>query len=77
MLLEINAQPDRLDLPDTAVKRAREVGCRFSVGTDAHSTAGLRSLGYAVDAARRGWLEAEAVLNTSSPDALRAHLDRS
>jgi DNA polymerase (family 10) len=77
VLLEINAQPDRLDLPDTYVKQAREMGCTFSFGTDAHKPGGLNFLRFATDVARRGWLEADDVVNTLTIPKLHKRLNRS
>lgn len=77
VFLEINAQPDRLDLPDTYVKQAREMGCTFSFGTDAHKTEGLDFLPFATGVARRGWLEADDVVNTLNIKSLRKRLNRS
>ena len=74
--LEINGQPDRLDLTDWHARLARDMGVKLAVSTDAHSAAELDFMGYAVDQARRGWLEAEDVLNTLSCDALRRALRR-
>lgn len=62
--LEINAQPDRLDLSDVQVQYARELGVNLVINSDAHTTEGLRVLRYGVDQARRGWLEKTQVLNT-------------
>jgi DNA polymerase (family 10) len=76
VLLEINAQPDRLDLPDTYVQQAREMGCSFSFGTDAHKPGGFRFLHFATDVARRGWLEAGDVVNTLTIPKLRKRLNR-
>ncbi|MFP4138937.1 MAG: DNA polymerase/3'-5' exonuclease PolX [Planctomycetota bacterium] len=76
VLLEINAQPDRLDLPDTYVQQAREMGCSFSFGTDAHKTDAFDFLRYATDVARRGWLEAGDVVNTLTIPRLRRRLRR-
>ena len=62
--LEINSQPDRLDLRDVHARLAGEAGVRIPVTTDAHST---RALGYSelgVAQARRAWLTREQVLNT-------------
>lgn len=61
--LELNAQPDRLDLSDLHVYRAREIGVKIAIDTDAHSTEQLRYMGYGIDQARRGWLEKRRVLN--------------
>lgn len=62
--LEINAQPDRLDLPDHLIRAARQRGVRFVVSTDSHAATQFASLKYAVATARRGWLTREDVLNT-------------
>ena len=62
--LEINSQPDRLDMRDVHARLAGEAGVLVPVTTDAHSTAalGYRELGVAQ--ARRAWLTKEQVLNT-------------
>ncbi len=62
--LEINAQPDRLDLNDTYAKMAKDMDIPLTISTDAHSTEELNFLKYGVNQARRGWLEPEDVLNT-------------
>lgn len=62
--LELNAEPDRLDLTDVAAKAAKELGVQVAISTDAHSTAGLAYMRYGVDQGRRGWLEAGDVINT-------------
>jgi DNA polymerase (family 10) len=62
--LEIDAQPQRLDLNDVHVLRARELGVPIVIDSDAHSVDHLRFMGYGVDQARRGWLEKAHVLNT-------------
>lgn len=74
--LEINAQPDRLDLPDTYANQAMRMGARFNLGTDAHKADGLDSMGFAVKVARRAWLQKEHILNTVSASALRQRLGR-
>ncbi|MBI2532183.1 MAG: DNA polymerase/3'-5' exonuclease PolX, partial [Deltaproteobacteria bacterium] len=55
--IELNAQPDRLDLNDLHLFRAREIGVKIAINTDAHSTGQLRFMRYGIDQARRGWLE--------------------
>jgi DNA polymerase (family 10) len=74
--LEINAQPNRLDLPDNFCQEAREAGVRFTLGTDAHKVAGLDLLPLAVKVARRGWLEKQHVLNTRTAGDLRRAIKR-
>ncbi len=68
--LEINSQPDRLDLSDQDCKAAKELGLKMAISSDAHRTAGLRNVRYGIGQARRGWLEADDVLNTRSLDQL-------
>jgi DNA polymerase (family 10) len=62
--LEVNAQPDRLDLPDTMARAAYEAGALLAIDSDAHSAAQLGQIRYGVFQARRGWVEARAVVNT-------------
>jgi DNA polymerase (family X) len=64
VILEVNAQPDRLDLDDLAVHAALRHGVRLAVSTDAHSAAELGFMRWGVDQARRGWATAESVVNT-------------
>ncbi|MBL8726912.1 MAG: DNA polymerase/3'-5' exonuclease PolX [Planctomycetes bacterium] len=64
--LELNCQPTRLDLPDVWLQAAKEAGVKIAISTDAHSTAQLALLAAGVGYARRGWLQAEDVLNTRS-----------
>ena len=71
--LEINAQPQRMDLNDQMVRRAIQFKVKFMVGTDAHylGQADLMSLGVAI--ARRGWCTAKQVLNTGSWDRVKKY----
>lgn len=61
--LEINAFPDRLDLRDEHVLRARRHGVRFSIDTDAHAVGHLDVMRFGVATAQRGWLSREDVIN--------------
>ncbi|MFJ8362590.1 DNA polymerase/3'-5' exonuclease PolX [Streptomyces sp. NPDC093984] len=72
--LEINAQPDRLDLCDEDILRARQHGVKFAVNTDAHSVLHLAHLRYGVGTAQRGWLTADDVINTWPLRRLRRFL---
>ncbi len=64
VMLELNAQPDRLDLRDFHLQMAREAGVKIVISTDAHRTRELDYMSYGVDQARRGWLEKADVANT-------------
>ncbi|WP_128374477.1 DNA polymerase/3'-5' exonuclease PolX [Streptomyces cavernae] len=72
--LEINAQPDRLDLCDEDILRAKEHGTKFAVDTDAHSVLHLAHLRYGVATAQRGWLTPEDIINTWPLRRLRGFL---
>lgn len=74
--LELNAHPDRLDLSDRYCKMAKEMNVKVAISTDAHSVADLDFIRFGIDQARRGWLEAEDVLNTRSLEELRKLLKR-
>jgi len=62
--LEINGQPDRLDLPDVHVRAAKEAGLKLVVSSDAHQIRAQAYVELAVSQARRGWLTKDDVLNT-------------
>jgi DNA polymerase (family 10) len=66
VVLEINAQPERLDLNDVYAKMAKERSVAISISTDAHSASGLTAMRYGVSQARRGWLTSADVVNTRS-----------
>jgi len=72
--MEINAYPLRLDLDDTAARRAGELGVPLVISTDTHAISQFDSLGYGVAVARRAWLEKGQVLNTLAADKLLARL---
>ncbi|KPQ16179.1 MAG: DNA polymerase (family X) [Rhodobacteraceae bacterium HLUCCO18] len=63
-VLELNANPIRLDLKDVHCRMAAEAGVKIAISTDAHSTGGLGNIRYGVDQARRGWLSAADVVNS-------------
>jgi DNA polymerase (family 10) len=64
--LEINSQPDRLDLRDVDARHAGEAGLRLAVNTDAHEVRALDWMEIGVAQARRAWLTKDQVLNTRS-----------
>jgi DNA polymerase (family 10) len=61
--MEINSHPDRLDLPDELILRAKRHGVRFAINTDSHSTLHLGHLRFGVGLAQRGWLTKADVIN--------------
>jgi len=64
--LEVNANPQRLDLKDVHCKMAVEAGVKLAIGTDAHSVEGFDLMGFGVATAARGWVTKADVLNTFS-----------
>lgn len=79
--IEVNGQPDRLDLPDIWVQRAISRGIMIACTSDAHSTRQLENMRWSVATARRGWAEARHILNTRPLpellDWLATHRERS
>jgi len=64
-ILEINSQPNRLDLNDILIKRAKEFGVKFVINSDAKKTNELNFIKYGVNQARRGWAEKKDIVNFS------------
>ena len=62
--LEINSQPDRLDMRDTHARHAGEAGVLIPINTDAHEVPALAHAELGIGLARRAWLTKEQVLNT-------------
>ncbi|MGZ3667017.1 MAG: DNA polymerase/3'-5' exonuclease PolX [Ktedonobacterales bacterium] len=74
--LEIDGQPDRLDLDDVWARRAQAAGAPLACESDAHAARQLEFMRYAVATARRGWVESKHVLNALPLEQLMAHLGR-
>ncbi|MER6051240.1 DNA polymerase/3'-5' exonuclease PolX [Streptomyces sp. NPDC001793] len=72
--LEINAHPERLDLCDEDILRAKRHGVKFAVNSDAHSTTHLPYMRYGVGTAQRGWLTGDDIINTWPLTRLRKFL---
>jgi DNA polymerase (family 10) len=64
VFLEINCSPSRLDLKDVDARRAKEMGVKITLGSDAHSVPQMEFLPLGVAVARRGWLGKDDVVNT-------------
>ncbi len=74
--LEINANPDRLDLNDAYVRQGIDLGVRFAIDTDAHHVNSLDDMRYGMLTARRGWAQRQDVINTLPLDELEKWLQR-
>lgn len=73
-ILEINANPQRLDLNDIYARRALEMGIKLAVNTDAHHPDHLQFRSYGITVARRAWATAKDVVNCWTPRQLQKHL---
>jgi len=62
-ILEINSFPERLDLNDQNIRRAKEAGVKMVINTDAHHKDHLRFMEYGIAQARRGWAEKKDIIN--------------
>ncbi len=74
VVIEINANPHRLDLDWRYLKQAKNAGVLFSINPDAHSIAGLSDTGFGVGIARKGWLTPKDILNTRPLEEVREFL---
>ncbi len=69
-VLEINSYPERLDLKDTNIRKAKEAGVKMVINTDAHHIDQLRFMHYGIAQARRGWAEKKDIINYWPVDKL-------
>jgi len=74
VILELNANPERLDLCDRHAKLAHDKGMKVIISTDAHRPEHFNLMRYGVVTARRGWMEKKDVLNTYPPEKLLSSL---
>jgi len=74
VLLEVNGNPDRLDLSAEHVRLALQAGARLVVSADAHSTLALHNVAFAIHTARKGGARTSDVLNTRGADEFLAEL---
>ncbi|MDE0200092.1 MAG: DNA polymerase/3'-5' exonuclease PolX [Caldilineaceae bacterium] len=75
-VVEINANPERLDLSARHARHAADLGCTIVINSDAHSIDQLDLMRYGVHTARRAWLRADGILNARPLDELLALLKR-
>ncbi|QSS99173.1 DNA polymerase/3'-5' exonuclease PolX [Pontibacillus sp. ALD_SL1] len=73
--LELNANPNRLDLADSYIRKAQEEGVRIAINTDAHNYSMLEDMEVGVGIGRKGWLKKDTVLNTWTVDQLKAFIN--
>jgi DNA polymerase (family 10) len=69
-ILEINANPYRLDLKDINIKKAKEAGVKMIINTDAHQADQMKFMEYGISQARRGWAEKKDILNAWPVDKM-------
>jgi DNA polymerase (family X) len=72
-IIEINADPHRLDLDWRYLKYAKEKGVLMSINTDAHNLLGLHNIQFGIGIARKGWLESHNVINTMSLQEMKKY----
>jgi len=70
VILEINSSPDRLDLNDINIKKAKEMGVKMIINTDSHHRSQLSLIEFGIAQARRGWAEKKDIINTESVENL-------
>lgn len=75
-ILELNAQPNRLDLNDIYCKMAKENGVKIAISSDAHAAMQFKNMKFGILQARRGWLEKKDVINTLPLTVLKKLLKR-
>lgn len=75
-ILEINANPQRLDLRDNHARLAQELGVKLAINTDAHVDEHFDFLLFGVATAQRAWVTKENVVNTWPADKLLAYVNR-
>lgn len=75
-ILELNSHPARLDLNDIHCKTAKDMGIKLAISTDSHSANGYDYISYGIGQAKRGWIEANDVINTRDIDELKKILKK-
>ena len=68
--MEINSYPERLDLKDTNIRKAKEAGVKMVINTDSHHIDQMRFIEFGIAQARRGWAEKEDIVNCWSVEKL-------
>jgi len=73
-ILEINSRPNRLDLNDVLIKRAKEIGVKLVINSDAKNIHELKFIKYGINQARRGWAERKDIINTLNLRDIKSQL---
>lgn len=73
-VIEINANPHRLDMDWRYIRKAKDAGVKFVIGPDAHSKNGLSDYKYGVSMARKGWLTKDDLVNTMDVEQVKKFL---
>ncbi|MCU0577923.1 MAG: DNA polymerase/3'-5' exonuclease PolX [Desulfobacterota bacterium] len=76
VIIELNANPHRLDLDWRLLKKAKSLGLRIAINPDAHHLEGLADVHYGVGIARKGWLTKEDVFNTREAGEVADYLEK-
>ena len=76
VLIELNANPHRLDLDWRLMKKAKELGLKVVINPDAHHLEGLEDVAYGVGIARKGWLTREDIFNTGEAKDVADYLEK-
>ena len=74
--LEINSYPERLDLNDVNIRKAKEAGVKMVINTDSHLKDQMRYMEFGVAQARRGWAEKQDIINAWSAEELINYFKR-
>ena len=74
--LEINSFPSRLDLPDTQVRQAVDLGIKMIINTDSHTAWQMTNMRYGISVARRGWAKKDDILNSLDYNELIAWIQK-
>ncbi|HDX9576824.1 TPA: DNA polymerase/3'-5' exonuclease PolX [Bacillus pseudomycoides] len=75
-VLELNANPNRLDLSANLLKQAQDAGVKIAINTDAHTLEMLEDMEIGVAAARKGWIQKDTVINTWDIERLLDYIKR-
>ena len=73
-VLELNANPNRLDLSAANIRKAQDAGVKIAINTDAHRMETLDHMSIGVSTAKKGWIKTASVINTWNKDELLAFL---